>query len=144
MYSQKQAGFLTRALPQDSFPSGTGLQLWTVDKTSLGFSPASSWRKTKAGETGAHSGATVADLNRVPIFVSRDQTPRNLQLGHLSFQRAKAGYRAVTIKSTEKSQILADDRCKSAAIPWKSRENSTMAGEDFRLCAWGPSSAIVN
>ena len=120
--SQMQAGFLTCALPQDSFPSGTDLQLWTVDKTSFGF-PTPDKPRISTNEpimihslcslcplwltfigTGAHSGATVADLNRVPIFVSRDQTPRNLQLDHLFFKER----RQATVLSQESQPKFSD------------------------------------
>jgi len=81
MYSQMQAGFLTRALPQDSFPSGTNFQWWTVDKTSFGF-------PILTIGTGAHSGATVADLNRVPISYPKPKA-RNLQLDCLFFKELR-------------------------------------------------------
>jgi len=60
MCSQPQAGFLTCALPKGPFPSvhsGQWLNAYRISDLQIG--------------TDAHSGATVAALNRVPVCLSK-------------------------------------------------------------------------
>jgi len=58
MYNQLQAGFLTCVLPRSSFPSGSSF--------TGQWNNASRISDLLIG-AGAHSGATAADFNRVPV-----------------------------------------------------------------------------
>jgi len=78
MYNQLQAGFLTCVLPRSSFPSGRIFcrGQWII---------ASRISDLLIG-AGAHSGATAADFNRVPVSVSQSKMPRDLQLKYPIFK----------------------------------------------------------
>jgi hypothetical protein len=90
-----QAGFLTCTLPRDSFPSG-------ADFSALDSGQNVSWISDPKAGTGAHSGATVADFNRVPIFKSRSTKPQDLQLYYVHFKERTQNYKTTQRKSSEK------------------------------------------
>jgi len=79
MYNQLQAGFLTCVLPRSSFPSG-GISCRAVDQRFLDF-------RFYIGAD-AHSGATAADFNRVPVLSIPKQNAPGPAIEISPFKRA--------------------------------------------------------